>query len=108
MKAKKGRPVGSIVRQHLIEILYCARKAYGYELYKHYCAIYPEVTMRVVYYNLKKGASLGEFKVEEIKHETGDYSWGKSAEKTYYTLGPNAKPKLDKRVKEHFDKHKFL
>lgn len=101
---KQGRPNGSRVRQNLIEILFRKKKAYGYELYKAYCGIFPEVTLRVVYYHLKKGASLGEFKIEEIKAEKGKYSWGDTSEKIYYSLGPQAKPAGDKRVDEFFAK----
>jgi len=31
--------------------------------------------LRSIYYNLKKGAALGEFEVVEIKTEKGDFSW---------------------------------
>jgi hypothetical protein len=111
---KRGRPVGSIIRSRLIEILYILGKAHGYELYKYYKEIdWPDtniITLRVVYYHLRKGASLGEFKLEHIEEERGSYSWGESAEKIYYTLGPQAKPSLDPKVKEQIDrlKGKFL
>jgi len=45
-----------------------------------------------------------EFKVESIKSEKGNYSWGPSAEKVYYSLGPNAKPMIDKKVEVYFKK----
>ena len=102
----KGRPVKSEVRQNIIEILHHLGKGYGYDIYKIYRNIFPKVTMRLVYYHLKKGQELGEFKVEKIKKEAGDYSWGSEAEKIYYTLGPKAEPKLDPRVKEFLDKEK--
>ena len=104
MRNKRGRPIGSSIRQNLIEILYFKGKAYGYDLYKDYCALFPVVTLRVIYYHLKKGVALKEFKLETVKLEKGNYSWGGEAEKKYYALGTNAKPKIDKKVKNYFDK----
>ncbi len=104
--AKRGRPVQSDIRQRLIEILFFAGKAYGYELHKMYVAIFPKCTREVVYYHLKKGCVLGEFAVESIRQEKGLYSWGGIVEKKYYKLGPSAKPTGEARVKEYFDTHK--
>jgi hypothetical protein len=104
--AKRGRPVESAIRQRIIEILYFLKEGYGYDISKVYMAIYPKVTMRSIYYHLKKGVSLGEFKVKRIKSEKGNYSWGGEAQKVYYALGPKAKPKIDKKVKEYLDKQK--
>ena len=64
--------------------------------------------MRSIYYHLKKGLSLEEFKVEKIQVEKGDYSWGSSAEKVYYTLGKKAKPRIDERVKKYLENIKNL
>jgi hypothetical protein len=104
--AKRGRPVESAIRQRIIEILYFLKEGYGYDISKVYMAVYPKVTMRSIYYHLKKGVSTGEFKVKRIKSEKGNYSWGGEAEKIYYALGPKAKPKIDKKVKEYLDKQK--
>jgi len=104
MRKKRGRPLGSTIRQNLIEILYFKGKAYGYDLYKDYCALFPAVTLRVIYYHLKKGVALKEFKLETVKLEKGNYSWGGEAEKKYYALGPNAKPRVDEKVKAYFSK----
>ena len=49
---------------------------------------------------------MDEFKVSEVKKETGDYSWGDKAEKIYYSLGKNARPTLLKEVKSYFEKLK--
>ena len=102
----KGRPVKSEIRKNIIEILYFIKKGYGYDIYKIYKAVFPAVTMRSIYYHLKKGVDLEEIKVSEIKKEEGDYSWGKTVEKVYYGLGRNAKPSGDNRVKEYLDKKK--
>jgi len=104
--AKRGRPVESNIRQNIVEILYFMKKGHGYEIYKVYRNIFPAVTMRSIYYHLKKGVETKEFKVAEIKKENGNYSWGGQAEKIYYTLGKEAKPKIDKRVKKYFNKKK--
>jgi len=100
----KGRPIKSEIRENMIEILYFLKKAYGYEIYKVYNAVFPKVTLRSMYYNLKKGVQLKEFKVENIIAEKGDYSWGAEAEKIYYKLDTNAKPKINQRVKKYIEK----
>ncbi len=103
---KKGRPVHSQIRQNMVEILFYMKEAYGYDLYKAYVAIFPKVTMRSIYYHLKKGITIGEFKVSRIAKEQGDFSWGGEVEKTYYGLGGNAKPIGLDKVKEFFDQRK--
>ena len=102
----RGRPVRSQIRQNIVEILYFLGSACGYDIYKVYIEVYPKVTMRSIYYHLKKGASLDEFKVDKIEKVKGEYSWGPEAEKTFYILGPNAKPGMDSRVKEYLDGRK--
>jgi len=99
----RGRPINSQIRQNMIEILNFLGKAYGYEIYKIYKEIYPSVTLRVMYYHLKKGVELKEFKLVKVIKEEGEYSWGNSAEKIYYTIGENANPKIDNRVKEYLE-----
>jgi hypothetical protein len=101
---KRGRPLGSEIRQNIIEIVYFMKKAYGYEIYKEYNQIFPKISMRSVYYNLKKGTETGEFKVKKIKTKKGDYSWGKESEIIQYKLGKNAMPKIPNNVKEYFNK----
>ena len=100
----RGRPIKSQIRQNIIEILNVMGRGYGYAIHKIYKEIFPECTREVVYYHLKKGVKLGEFAVDEVKQEKGDYSWGGTVEKTYYKLGPNANPAGDTRVKEFFEK----
>ncbi|MBU0461767.1 MAG: hypothetical protein KJ574_04235 [Nanoarchaeota archaeon] len=100
----RGRPVKSQVRQNIIEILHFLGKGYAYDIYKIYREIYAPVTIRSIYYHLKKGVSINEFRVSEIKNESGEYSWGTQAEKIYYALGPSASPIIDSKVKEYFDR----
>ena len=100
---KKGRPIKSEIRQNIVEILHYIQKAYGYEIYKVYVSIFPKVTLRSIYYHLRKGIDLGEFQIAKIEKEKGDYSWGSEAEKIYYSLGSNAKPVGNDRVKEYVE-----
>lgn len=104
---ERGRPVFSQIRQNIVEILYFLKKGYGYDIYKVYRAVFPKITIRSVYYQLRKGVQLGEFKVERVSKEKGNYSWGSEAEKIYYELGPDAKPKIEKRIKEYLDSLKL-
>jgi len=105
-KKQRGRPVKSEIRQNIVEILFFLKQATGYEIYKVYANIFPKCTNEVIYYHLRKGLETGEFKLVKIKQEQGDYSWGSLAEKKYYSLGENAKPRMLKRVKEHIQKLK--
>jgi len=88
----------------MIEILHFMGEAYGYQIYKAYKDLYDPITLRVIYYHLKKGKALGELEVAGVKKTQGNYSWGPEAERIFYKLGPAAKPKIDPRVKEYFDK----
>ena len=101
---KRGRPTYSEIRQNLVEILYFKKKAYGYELYKLYSDIFGKVSLRLIYYHLKKGAALKEFEMVGIEKEQGDFSWGSTVEKVMYGLGKAAKPKIEAKVKNYFSK----
>lgn len=90
---KRGRPINSIIRQNMVEILFILGNAYGYDIYKNYIEKFPKVTLRSIYYHLKKGLDTAEFEIERIEKEKGEYSWGETAEKIYYRLGKNASPK---------------
>lgn len=102
----RGRPVKSVIRQNIVEILYFMKEGYGYNIYKVYVEIFPKVTMRSIYYHLNKGVKTKEFEISKIASEKGDYSWGEKAEKIYYSLGKEAKPIMNERVKKHFEKKK--
>lgn len=100
----RGRPVGSEVRQHILDILFFLKAAYGYEIYKHYIQLFPKITLRLIYYHLRKGLDLDELSIDEIRQENGEYSWGKQAEKIYYSLGPQANPQPSQEVSDYFSK----
>ncbi|MFH1408933.1 MAG: hypothetical protein ABIH34_03425 [Nanoarchaeota archaeon] len=82
----RGRPTRSQVRERIKAIISENKHAYGYDIYRKYTEKHGPVTMRLVYYHLKKGVALGEITVQKIEEEKGDYSWGDSAKKVYYKL----------------------
>ena len=88
---KRGRPLGSIVRQNIIELLFIKGKGYGYQIHKWYLENFPVVSQRVIYYHLKKGVVTNEFQVETVNTK-GDFSWGSSSERNYFKLGNKARP----------------
>lgn len=100
---KRGRPTKSIIRQNVIEILHQLGKGYGYEISKIYNIVFPKVTQRSIYYHLRKGVQIDEISIHTIQQEQGNFSWGTIAEKIYYTLGKNAQPKGELRLKEFLD-----
>ena len=104
--AKRGRPTRSQIRENLAEILYFKGKAFGYELAKLYNQIFPKCTSRVIYYHLKKGEQLGEFKVHKVISEEGNFSWGSTVERIYYELDDKSKPQINDEVKKFFDEQK--
>jgi hypothetical protein len=88
----------------MVDLLQHMQSGYGYDIYKAYVAVFPKVTLRSIYYHLKKGVALGEFSISKIEKEKGDFSWGSEVEKTYYALGQSAKPTGNERAKEYFEK----
>jgi hypothetical protein len=107
MARKQGRPIGSKVRQNMVEILYFYKQLHGYDLFKIYVELYHPVTMRLIYYHLKKGVDTGEFKVYKINKKTGKYSWGTTSENIQYELGPKANPMIEPHVKMYWEKNKI-
>ncbi len=103
---KKGRPCQSAIRQNILEILYFIGKGYGYQISKIYNEVFAKVSQRSIYYHLRKGVTLKEINLNKIEVEEGDFSWGKTVEKIYYSLGPEAKPTGHSRVKEFLDRVK--
>jgi DNA-binding PadR family transcriptional regulator len=86
LKQPPGRPTGSIVRNNIIGLLSREGPMHGYELYQKYIEEYPQVTMRLIYYHLKKGVSLGELKIHKIEKKKGEYSWGTEVQNIVYTV----------------------
>ncbi len=98
---KRGRPIKSAIRQNIVEILHHLGEGYGYQISKIYNEVFSTVTQRSIYYHLRKGIQTKEIEVKKVEQEKGDFSWGPTVEKTYYTLGAQAKPVGLGRVKEH-------
>jgi len=97
----RGRPVKSEIRQNIIDILHVLKQGYGYEICRIYLQIFPKCTKESIYYHLRKGVTLDEFKIIDVKTEEGQFSWGPVAEKKYYALSDKAQPRISKRVSEH-------
>ena len=102
----KGRPPKSVIRQNVVEILNYLQKGYGYQIAKIYNEIFPLVTQRSIYYHLRKGVSTKEIRVHKVEVEEGEFSWGSTVEKIYYTLGEEANPQGEERVKKFLKKWK--
>jgi hypothetical protein len=105
---KRGRPIKSEIRDNIIEILHYLGSSYGYRIAKIYLQLFPSCTREVIYYHLKKGVSLGEIELKEVKLEKGEYSWGSEVEKVYYTVGPKASPKGDDRIRQFVELNKSM
>jgi len=104
--AKRGRPTYSPIRQNMIEVLHVMGEAYGYQIYKAYKELFDPITLRVIYYHLRKGKQLGEFDDAGVKKTQGHYSWGPEAERIFYKLGPKAKPTGLEKVREFLNRPK--
>ena len=100
----RGRQPKSQIRQNIIEMLFFLKEAYGYDIYRQYITIFPKVTIRSIYYHLRKGVDLGEIKINKIEKSQGEYSWGSEAEKIYYGLDDNAKPTGNLQIKKVLDR----
>ena len=100
MASKKGRDLGSPIRDNIVELLYHLKEAYGYEIYKNYLKAFGRVNLRTIYYHLNKGSSLNIFKVKKIETVEGDYSWGSGVQRIVYSLDKNAKPKIIEEIKD--------
>lgn len=86
MEKKQGRPIGSNVRTHIIHLLSKEGPMHGYELYQKYITHYPQVSMRLIYYHLKKGVSTGELKIHKIEKKKGEFSWGNEVQHITYAV----------------------
>ena len=99
---KRGRPVKSTIRQNIVTILSFIQQGYGYDIYKIYRDVFPHCTQKSIYYHLKKGIATGEFVVQKIEKEKGNFSWGSEVEKIYYALGPSAHPGQNTALQSYF------
>ncbi len=104
----RGRPVHSVIRQNLVELLHFLGHGHGYEVYKIYLELFPKTTLRSIYYNLKRGLQTGEFRVLKVESEKGDYSWGGQVQHTYYALGDQAQPVGLERIEKYLVERKLI
>ena len=74
-----------MIRENILKILKKSGAMHGYDIHKLYIKQFGKVTRESVYYNLRKGVELGEFE-QEVRKESGNYSWGDSVNKKYYKL----------------------
>jgi hypothetical protein len=86
----RGRPVKSVVRDRLCEILSVKSPLTAYDAHKLYCSLFAKTSQRNVYYQLSRGVALDVF-LQEVVQETGDFSWGSVSRKIYYRLSPSQK-----------------
>ena len=76
-------------------------------MHKIYLGIVPSVSQRLIDYHRKKGADTKELVVKQYRSEKGNYSWGETAEKVYYSIGKvNQNVKVSKKVQSYFEKKK--
>jgi hypothetical protein len=89
--AARGRPLKTELREKIASILNQVGQSYGYEIYKRYQDVFGKISLRNLYYNIKKGTQLGEFIIIDIRQEIGNFTWGGATQHIYYTLGPYAR-----------------
>ena len=74
---KRGRPLKSVVRDRLKEMLYIAGSLTAYEAHKYYVQLFSKTSQRNIYYQLQKGVDIGMFKIYEVVEEKGNYCFSK-------------------------------
>ena len=103
--ARRGRKIGSPIRQQVVEILFWMKKGTGYDIYKIHKELFSPCSQRSIYYHLQKGLDTQEFLLENVCIEEGDYSWGKQTQKVYYELGPHAEPQILESISENIERY---
>ncbi|MFT7615530.1 MAG: hypothetical protein ACI8Y7_000344 [Candidatus Woesearchaeota archaeon] len=81
-----GRPRGSVIRENVKKLLREKGAMTGYSLYKEYRTRFALCSQRSIYYHLTKGVDFGEISIQKVQEEKGDFSWGKSSMRIYYTI----------------------
>ena len=101
---KRGRSLGSPIRDNLIELLHFIGPSYGYSLFKNYKKVWGNVSLRSIYHHLSKGVDLGLFEVKGVEKAKGEYSWGSGVQRTVYKLSSGTVAKKDPIIKETLKK----
>ena len=103
---KRGRPLKSVVRDRLKEMLYIAGSLTAYEAHKYYINLFSKASQRNIYYQLQKGVDIGMFKIYEVVEEKGNYSWGPISRKVYYELADREGATINESIQEYFQELK--
>lgn len=103
---KRGRPLKSVVRDRLKEMLYIAGELTAYEAHKYYIQLFAKTSQRNIYYQLQKGVEIGMFKIARVEEEKGDFSWGPISKKTYYELADKQGATINESIQEYFQELK--
>lgn len=85
LQAVSPKDVRNSVRSRIVEILK-ESPAYGYSVYKKYRSRFGSVSLRLIYYHLRKGEEDGLFEVVDVEKASGEFSWGESSKRKYYKL----------------------
>lgn len=91
----RGRPIKSLIRERMQQIVDALGVSYGYEIYKVYEGAFSPIDLRSMYYHLRKGVELDEFALVGMKEEKGAFTWGDFSLRRYYVLGPAAEEKAN-------------
>lgn len=83
--------------QQIVDTL-CA--SYGYEIYRVYNEFFEPISLRSMYYHLKRGVQLDEFKEVAVKETKGSYTWGDISIRKYYILGTAAQHHTNEDLEE--------
>jgi len=101
---KRGRSLGSPIRDRVVELIHFLGPSYGYLLYKNYKKVWGNVSLRSIYHHLTKGVELGLFEIDGVEKVEGEYSWGSGVQRTLYKLTSKAQPKKDPLIKDTLGK----
>ena len=99
-KQVRGRPSRSVIRENMSLLLTQQSPQYGYELFKQYLKRFPPVSLRSIYYHLHKGVENQEFAVIQSEKAIGDFSWGRTSERTLYSVRNQQKQENKSRKKK--------
>ncbi|MCL4398995.1 hypothetical protein M1293_00575 [Candidatus Parvarchaeota archaeon] len=79
-----AKPINQEIIDDILLILE-GRRLTGYQIFKLLKDKHPRLSSRLVYHYLYMGMEKGYLKVEKVS-ESGNFSWGSTAEKKYYSL----------------------
>ena len=106
----RGRPLKSIVRDRLSQLLFVFGSLTAYDAHKHYIVLFAKTSQRNVYYQLRRGVDLELFNAKTVI-EQGEFSWGSTSRKVYFSLSSKSiVPSVDKRIvtyKKNLDANKL-